>query len=610
VKFCLLHSETSVPYNLSEHVRFATGDCPTEIKVRPFRDDAAAMIYEYERLCGIIERCLDRTEPSPETHLAVVFFPELCRPTDRPVLPLESLGEARPLGGSGPEYSPAAQLVGMLALTFPDVLWAPVLPGCAPVEKGVPRIWRDGLRLGDFVKAVPGRRERHTTLFDPLGERSAVKAACGLDSVRRDPVAVAIDEEEPYSYLHAYAAYRAGFRCHVVSTQSMLDALFPKGPPTRPDGLSLALEDLFLGFADRVSSEHLSDLAVRDREHPGLASVPRRLFITVGHHNVSWYESNRRRIAEMRAAGMDVRLLTKPAGGIFSLLKRSGLAADLWRFRKREWKAACAGSSAPGVSGHSAPGRLLAIAERLIDRAERSYEDARSVPECIRGAVFALEALELLGCRTPTTSLEAIVLRHKLEVKAECMFQGMEYNIDVGSRFREIAGEVRAVSQWYNPATRRRSALNAEMSVATEIMGIFRKYGQFDEEQECLKYFRRLNRQWYFMNNHWLLPLKPLRWYVETLVGSFSVFVLAIVGWPAVFGLLSTVLHAKFGDRGDAVSGFGHHLANAYYSFFGLQPVLPPYNTPAHVLTLLLVIIGFAHLGIFISHLYSLVTRR
>jgi ABC-type multidrug transport system fused ATPase/permease subunit len=224
--------------------------------------------------------------------------------------------------------------------------------------------------------------------------------------------------------------------------------------------------------------------------------------------------------------------------------------------------------------------------------------------------VFALEALELLGCRTPTTSLEAIALRHKLEVKAECMFQGMEYNIEVKSRFREINGEVRAVSHWFNPATRKRSALNAEMSVVTEIMRIFREYGQFDEEQECLKHFRELNRRWYFLNHPWFRPIHPLRWYVETLIGSFRLFVLAILGWPVVFGLLSFATGATFGANGGDIVGLGHHLTNAYFSFFGLQPSVQPNNSAAHILTLLLVVIGFAHLGIFISHLYSLVSRK
>ena len=50
------------------------------------------------------------------------------------------------------------------------------------------------------------------------------------------------------------------------------------------------------------------------------------------------------------------------------------------------------------------------------------------------GALLALEAQELLANRTPTTALEALAVRHELEVTAECMFYGVEYNFDVRRR--------------------------------------------------------------------------------------------------------------------------------------------------------------------------------
>lgn len=51
--------------------------------------------------------------------------------------------------------------------------------------------------------------------------------------------------------------------------------------------------------------------------------------------------------------------------------------------------------------GHSAPGRLLRITEHLIQRATKLLEDVATVPDAVRGAVLATQALELLGGKTP-----------------------------------------------------------------------------------------------------------------------------------------------------------------------------------------------------------------
>ena len=52
------------------------------------------------------------------------------------------------------------------------------------------------------------------------------------------------------------------------------------------------------------------------------------------------------------------------------------------------------------------------------------------------------EAKELLCGRSITTALEAVSLQHQMEVHAECSFYGVAYEIEVDSRFKEIANEV------------------------------------------------------------------------------------------------------------------------------------------------------------------------
>jgi hypothetical protein len=93
---------------------------------------------------------------------------------------------------------------------------------------------------------------------------------------------------------------------------------------------------------------------------------------------------------------------------------------------------------------------------------------------------------------------------------------------------------------------------------------------------------------------------------VEKLVGSFTRFAIAVVGWPLVFGIVSNGLRISF----DKDWGMRDHLINAYSTFFGLQPANLPKEVDAQVLTVLIMFTGFIHLGIFIAHLYTLISRR
>jgi hypothetical protein len=72
--------------------------------------------------------------------------------------------------------------------------------------------------------------------------------------------------------------------------------------------------------------------------------------------------------------------------------------------------------------------------------------------------------------------------------------------------------------------------------------------------------------------------------------------------------MASYYLHAGYADR--EIAELGDHVVNAYSSFFGLQPVSFPVNGSAQLLTVLAMLMGFVHLGIFIAHLYTLITRR
>jgi len=510
-------------------------------------------------------------------------------------------------------------LASMLALAFPEIHWIFVMMRKVGDNYAHTFLWMDDLkRLFDKIDSIP------SPFFDPCNLRNHIrknmqdsdKTVEKYLQLHDEGNSASIDEEEAYAYLHGYLAYKLGLRCFLVTTRRIMEQVFnqnDESAETKPD-IDLVFEDMFLNFPDREREPHLSDVRERDKKFKHLSTVKNRIFVTVGHKFIPRYryESNKTYFEELKGKGKKVKKIYKPSGGMYNILEQAGLLKDYWKRQKEEWKAAkpYPETGAEEGGGHSAPGRLLLIAEKLIDRAEKILYETKNAQGCIHGATLALEAKELLGYKTPTTCLEAIALRHQLEVKAECMFYGVGYNIDMKKRFEEIAGEVRAVSRWFHPSVKKKSALNAQLGIITELIEILGDYGQFDEEQDCLKCLRKLNRKWYYLNRPWLSFIRPIHAYIETLVGSLPLFVLAILGWPFALGIFSYIFRESFKIGGNKFQRFSDHLINAFSTFFGLQPTGHPIGTISQILTFLMILGGFMHLGIFISFLYTLIKRK
>lgn len=453
-------------------------------------------------------------------------------------------------------------IAATLVLMFPEVYWIFVgMEGNMPS----PVSWVEehfvdplvGKGMEKCTELLTQHRFGYCPLFDPSGLRTWIKKKIQkvLEKSTNDPeekpsaekLSASIDEEMSYAFLHGYLAYKLGHRSYVVTTLSMMGELFKDNTKA----FDLVFEDIFTSFPDpdKDTDFHSSDLKERYRKFKGFNNVRKTIFVTVGHKHINWYDKNKEYIRALKAEGKQhIKMVYKPSGGLYNLLEKAGLFKDYWTKAKKEWRDATPKKEEKN-DGHSAPGKILLISEKLIDRAKKIYHnEAQSVKDCIYGATLALEARNLLSYKTPTTCLESIALRHKLEVKAECLFYGVGYNIDVKNRFRELEGEIQTISKWFNPSVKESSSLNARMSVITEVMQIFGESGQFDEEQECLKYFRKLNRQWYFLRKPWMMPFQPIRWYVETMVGSFHRFVLAVLCWPVIMGGLSYTFVAKLGN--------------------------------------------------------------
>ena len=535
--------------------------------------------------------------------------------------------QPNPLSTSQQKRFPSLTLAAMLVLTFPEVRWI-FLGTHAQTAAGAERdpLADHAFSAGNLREMVVGRADV-VPLFDPSGLRNHIRSSIkkSLETSQaarslslRDKHCAAIDDEGQYAFLHAYVGYKLGLGVHLVTTEAMMAEVF--GEPTTSGSVAakvqpkieMTFEDVFLNFPDRSSDEpHLSRLSERDNFYPGLKDVKRRVFVTAGHRNVAWHQENRAYIRALRSSPTRrVDVVYKPSGGLYNILEKANLLGDYWQRREREWQAAKPPLHGGDLqlTGHSAPGRFLSIAERLIRRADQILRQAEIVQDCVHGATLALEAQELLAYRTPTTSLEAIALRHQLETKAECMFYGVGYSKDVKNRFREIAREVTTVTQWFHPSIRKGSTLNAQMSIATEVMRVFREAGQFDEEQQCLIYLRKLHRRATLINRPWLRIVYPALWYVETLVGSFPLFVVALFLWPTIFGLVSWVVGAQFGD-GSTIQNLADYMTHGFITFFGIGPLEFPKGL-IQPLTVLTMILGFTHLGIFITHLYTLLSRR
>ena len=239
-------------------------------------------------------------------------------------------------------------------------------------------------------------------------------------------------------------------------------------------------------------------------------------------------------------------------------------------------------------------------------------ERIRGIREAVLGAVLATDAQEIIGDRTPTSAVNALRLKHHFEVEAECLFAGMSQHLDLAPRLGEIDAECARIADWFAAQKRTEARLNATLGVVHSIVAVLREHNRFDEEQRCLRRIRTLHRQ-LWVRQHWSHQLlRPLLWYLATLLGSFGTFVAVILGWVAA-------LTVAFGITGGCT---GHlwtaGFADATSAFFAAGPpmdhphgIVCPEKSGWYVSCVCIAIVsGFLHLGVFVSHLYTLVARR
>lgn len=546
--------------------------------------------------------------------------------------------------------SPPEGIIAMLILAFPEVRWMfGTIQGYFPDDG---RNTQRNKKLIDFRKAH-GLHNLFTAQPNPLFDGSGLRDWIREQMIkgpetrkdtahlpRRKQFAIGFDEESDYAHLHAYTSYRFGFRAAALTTKAEADCVVAAA--SKYEQPELVFEDLFLNLPDASGS--YSWLGEKDwqygperktcqrhTEFTRLETAEHRIVVTSGHRPSGdrWKkEATDAYIADKRANGIHIETVSKPHAGIFNIWEKTNLNKRLkWNHNGRThrstgkdffwpppWKELERESSGES-SGHSAPGILLVIADSLIDRAEHLLDSVHSVEEAVRGAVLATDALELLGGKTPTISIEALCLKHKFEVMAECQFSGVEYHIDFKERLREIERECQAIAAWFHPRQAKAAAWNAEMHIVNQLVRILREYNQFDEEALCMHRVRTLhNRLWTRQKPPVIRTiLFGLASYASWLMASFGNFVLSLAICVAGLGSLHVLLadHPEWDslpEKGSVLRPIILGMEQVFPFFVGANEF--PERWGISIIFALAALLGLIHLGIFLSFLYSVISRK
>lgn len=606
----------------------------------PFTDPEELTMF-YEQAC-----CFINQEYSPKSlrGLTVLFALQVELPPGegadkrqrdvwKPLLRYDT-GRERP--------HPRAILLSWLVLTYPEVRWM-FLPEketkqitlCADNLTEAFHIWR---WIYDLEKVDEGNTRlsrvwvhslhpRNTTpmLFDPTGLRNRIRqqirsggegGAQDMGIPSRTFSAACLDEEEEYAYFNAYVAYRHGYRAWVITTWREAELILKGDAP-----LHLTMEDLYLNFPDRPERYrdnrsdgqekefHLSLLEERDAMLQTLKRASRRALITVGHRRGSNVRPQNH--AYQQKHHRKFRMIYKPVAGVYDLWIRVKAPHEQKKNNPFRWP-----PDKPQRTSHprhSAPGRLLMIAERLLDRAEQILSEAHETPDYVHAALLALEAKELLASRTPTASLHALSLQHEAEVLAESTFTGVQYNFRVKERFKDIEQDINSIAHWFNKKHRDLSGKNAQLQIIDRLARRFRDAHQFEEELDCLAKARLLRTRIWVAQSSWRWTIAPVLYYFAFALQSVHLFFGLVLVWALVW----TLVYWGVKDF-NGLEGLRDAFLAANYYTLALEPVNDQWGWSTAgidswgwgVILWLQAIVSLFNIGLFVSHLYLLISRR
>jgi hypothetical protein len=539
-----------------------------------------------------------------------------------------------------PNVLQSENLSAMLYLTFPKIYWVYLASDSQKYKIEFPFFNADAfkrLHILDCTKTSELKNKfeliyesymsRYEPLFDPTGYRNLLKylavsnnSEAEVSETRlpfiRKAEGISIDDEINYSYYYSYFAYSNGIRVWNINSYKFLGWISEKESKEGADSkwnipvknLKYSFEDLFISYFDKKmdpDGRHPSMLKVRDTMFKFLGGIKNRIILTVGHSNKKFKEigkANKIYKKKKKKSGQKFQQIFKPIPSLYGL----------GNFVKIEDKFYSESADDTKVDSdyHSSPGRIKEIADRMIERAEALLETRECLTDLITGAVIARDAQELLANRTPTISLRALDVRHELEVTFECLFEGVDYSLHAKERIKALKKEVSTICEWFQKGKiRKRANISSLSAIIGKLVIRFRENNQFDEEDYSISELRKLQGLALLLKYPFLKMFYPFRWYLEMLLKSIPFFVGAVLIWVLLFAIIW--------QQADIVSGesdFSKYLIYSLQSIVGSSIPNAALDGKLTIYRLSIlsfpIIIGFVHLGIFISHLYNKFLRR
>ena len=548
--------------------------------------------------------------------------------------------ELNPLSGGN-----WSSLIAMLILSFPDVQWLFLTITDHPTEDVLEHRKRWNRFAATHGISCVGDK-RGSPLFDGHGLRrwimTTIKEEAKLRATavssnhasalpERQKLATVLDEEPDFHLFLAHMAYSRGFRVHSIASWSEADALLGENGVLTKENTSdfcLSLEDWFLSFPDQTTRQ-MSDLEERSLELPCLSQnpPPLRRFLSVGHQQQPERSKTRLKylkdlrhdewLTTGKKINRETQLIYKPASGFYTLWRNLGMLSALRRTGEPDnYHGLAEGFRWPPVEpkneiendfeGHSSPGRLLQIAENLLTRANAIIDNVNTVREAVRGAVLSTQALELLGCKTPTVSVDALLLKHEFEVAAECQFVGVEFHLSMNERLLDIRKNLKAMSLWLHSSRRDEFMLNAEAKIVTRLIAKLDEYGEYEESQTCQGRLRSLHHRVVHRKELRTSPIFamlcwPFRAYIEFVLRSLRHFAAALVILTMIFTCLFMVMLSK-----TFLDGLHSTMLAVFTVSFG--DASPP--LAERVICYMTAATGVLNFGLLVTYLYSKMVRK
>lgn len=502
----------------------------------------------------------------------------------RPVIILT--GSWNPLLASFAAGAGANRLAPALAiLASPEVLW--LFDGVSQSDARVP--WLRWHRLEALSSPLSN------PLYDWTGLRQWLRShLLGRPKSASDAWVIALDDEHRYRSLFAYTGYRAGYPS--LAPESIAESISLLGPPPEGrlagvDDLQLrSVEDISVQFPDQQAQHVLSEKKDRSQLLPVLDQA-KRTFVTSGDARDEF--SPRRK-----------SWLFKPVKGLLALqsgaIGKTRGPLDPWIAPSNDRDAVDLKDDTVAGSGgrHATHGIMTEVATAMVARGEHLLDEPSDFDSLLLAAVLGLDTQMLLRGKSPTTALEALAVQQHAEVTIECIFAGVAADPRIRPRLVELESAAFAICSRYGAKAQRVARLNAKVEIANRLVGILRQHARFEEEMECLARVRSWRAAIHRTSG-------PFGWIYGWILAYFN----SCVSYPLFLALLTLFWCAVFS-----------------LLYFFVPPTLAPWDAfQRAALTLVslqpngksqswldvpCIFAGLVHFGLFISYLFSLVSRR